>query len=101
MAFCPNVEVVIKMTLKGAVDDVFDSASNLVASPAPIKPVIYWSQYSSFVELLRSVAFILRFNLKFRPYLEATLRNVDSSEFENAKTKLLFLSQMEAFASET
>ena len=73
--FRPNVDVITKIKLKGPIDDVIDTATNFVINPSVPEPVIKWKRYSSFLKLLRLVAFILRLNPKFN-HFRGTIANI-------------------------
>ena len=95
--FRPNVDVITKIKLKGPIDDVIDPATNFVINPSVPEPVIKWKRYSSFLKLLRVVAFILRVNPKFNHFRGTIANIVKPSEIDNSQRMLFLLSQKEAF----
>ena len=98
--FRPNVDVITKIKLKGPSDDVIDTATNFVINPSVPEPVIKWKRYSSFLKLLRVVAFILQLNPKFNHFRGTIANIVKPSEIDNSQRMLFLLSQKEAFPSE-
>ena len=85
--------MITKINLKGPIDDVIDTATNFVINPSVPEPVIKWKRYSSFLKLLRVVAFILRLNPKFN-HFRGTFANIfKPSEIDNSQRMLCLLSQ--------
>ena len=95
--------MITKIKLKGPIDDVIDTATNFVINPSVPEPVIKWKRYSSFLKLLRVVAFSLRLNPKFNHFrgtIAKLIIIVKPSEIDNSQRMLFLLSQKEAFPSE-
>ena len=95
--------MITKKKLKGPIDDVIDTATNFVINPSVPEPVIKWKRYSSFLKLLRVVAFSLRLNPKFNHFrgtIAKLIIIVKPSEIDNSQQMLFLLSQKEAFPSE-
>ena len=92
--------MITKIKLKGPIDDVIDTATNFVINPSVPEPVIKWKRYSSFLKLLRVVAFILRLNPKLNHFRGTIANIVKPSEIDNSQRMLFLLSQKEAFPSE-
>ena len=59
-----------------------------------VEPFIIWTNYSSYTKLVRTVAYMLRVNPKFR------YSTIDPGVFRRAEAKLLLLAQSEMFPKE-
>ena len=92
--------MITKIKLKGPIDEVIDTATNFVIHPSVPEPVIKWKRYSSFLKLLRVVAFILQLNPKFNHFRGTIANIVKPSEIDKSQRMLFLLSQKEAFSSE-
>ena len=63
-----------------------------------IEPFIIWTNYSSYTKLVRTVAYLLRVNPKFRDSVRTS--TIDPGEIRRAEAKLLLLAQSEMFPKE-
>ena len=63
-----------------------------------VDPFIVWTNYSSYAKLVRTVAYMLRVNPKFRDSVKTS--TIDPGEFRRAEANLLLLAQSEMFPKE-
>ena len=63
-----------------------------------VEPFIVWTNYSSYAKSVRTVAYMLRVNPKFRDSVKTS--TIDPGEFRRAEAKLLLLAQSEMFPKE-
>ena len=63
-----------------------------------VEPFIIWTNYSSYTKLVRTVAYMLRVNPKFRDSVRTS--TIDPGELRRAEAKLLLWAQSEMFPKE-
>ena len=94
----PSAINTIKPTETCATDKL--QSNSLAAVSLPNSPVIVWSKYSSYFKLIRIVAYLLRLSPRYRQFRYVNGKIEDPSGLENAKKKLLYLSQVDSFSND-
>ena len=96
--FQPPIQRVSVKSLKLIQDPPVAQQTTMSSASKCVKPFIIWTNYSSYTKLVRTVAYMLRVNPKFRDLVRTS--TIDPGEFRRAEAKLLLLAQSEMFSKE-
>ena len=102
--FNPNREVTDKIRLDGPVYDLnegLEVSSNFPCTAVSTDFAFPWEEYSSFSQIKRLVAYMLRFSPKHRHFRSPDKAIIDPAELVISEEKLLQLSQLESFPAES
>ena len=96
--FQPSTQRVLLKSPKLIQDPPVAQQTTMSSASKCVEPFIIWTNYSSYTKLVRTVAYMLRVNPKFRDSVRTS--TIDPGEFRRAEAELLFLAQSEMFPKE-